>query len=196
MKIELQEPYATRYRVAYLRRDKDGRGRVDLVNTKTDRTTISYARYLVEVSINDFIPEGYEVDHINADCSDDRLENLQILSREDHIAKSARENEGRTYVTLLCPCCNKEFLREKRFVNSSKKNIFCSRKCNGKFNFINNKGFIGNKTISEDDLNTIRKLAVEGLTGYKIAKVIGLSANTVRKYMKEFTPIPEQASTL
>ena len=196
MKIELQEPYVTRYRMAYLRRDKDGRGRVDLVNTKTDRTTISYARYLVEVSINDFVPEGYEVDHINADCSDDRLENLQILSREDHIAKSARENEGRTYVSLVCPCCGKEFVREKRFVNPSSKNIFCTKKCNGKFNSANNKGFLGSKVIGEDILDTIRKLAVEGLTGYKIAKVVGLSANTVRKYMKEFTPIPEQASTL
>ena len=196
MKIELQEPYVTRYRMAYLRRDKYGRGRVDLVNTETDRTTISYARYLVEVSINDFIPEGYEVDHINADCSDDRLENLQILSREDHIAKSAREKEGRTYVSLICPCCSTEFVREKRFVNPSSKNIFCTRKCNGKFNSINNKGFVGSKVIGEDVLETIRKLAVEGLTGYKIAKVVGLSANTVRKYMKEFTPIPEQASTL
>lgn len=196
MRIELREPYAGRYRRAYLRRDKDGRGRVDLFNTKTDRTTISYARYLVEVSINDFIPEGYEVDHINADCSDDRLENLQVLSREEHIAKSARENEGRTYVTLICPCCNGEFVREKRFLNPSSKNIFCTRKCNGKFNFANNKDFVGNKSIREDVLGTIRKLAVEGLTGYKIAKVVGLSANTVRKYMKEFTPVPEQASTL
>ena len=196
MIIELQEPYASRYRRGYLRRSKDGRGRVDLVNTKTDRTTVSYARYLVEVDMGDFVPEGYEVDHINADCSDDRLENLQILSREDHIAKSALENEGRSYVNLSCPCCGKEFLREKRFVNPLSKNIFCSRKCNGKFNSKNNNGFLGSKVIADDVLDTIKKLTVEGLTGYRIAKMVGLSANTVRKYMKEFTPVPEQASTL
>ena len=91
MRIELKEPYTNLYRLAYLRRDSSGRGRVDLVNSKTDRTTISYAKFLVETTTGGFVPSGYDVDHINGDCSDDDLSNLQILDRKTHLAKSALE---------------------------------------------------------------------------------------------------------
>lgn len=111
MRIVLEEPYASRYRKGYLRRDSSGRGRVDLVNTSTDRTTVSYARYLVEVQMNAFIPAGYEVDHIDADCSNDDLSNLQVLTVEDHLKKSAKEREGRAYSGFICPYCGTFFIK-------------------------------------------------------------------------------------
>ena len=191
MRVELSEPYASLYRRAYLRRDSTGRGRVDLVNTNTDRTTIAYARYLLEVKIGDFIPKGYEVDHINSDCSDDRIENLQILSREDHLVKSALERGGRTVVTLNCPSCKFDFVVEQRMLTAKKKNIFCSRSCNGKYNF--SKSSL--RKIPDGKYEEIKKLASQGLSGYRIAKLTGVSGNTVLKYMKEFTPVSERAST-
>lgn len=182
MKIELQEPYSSNYRVGYLRYDKYGRGRVDLIRTKTDRTTISYARYLMEINIGQFIPDGFEVDHIDGDCSNDNLDNIQILSRADHIKKTAIENTGRAVVELICPCCGIKFEKEKRFIHPSKKNNFCSRRCNGKFSGHKSRNL--GIPISEEKISEIKRLAEDGLSGYRISKITGISANTVLKYMK------------
>ena len=192
MRIILEEPYASRYRKGYLRRDSFGRGRVDLVNTSTDRTTVAYARYLLEVKSGEFIPAGYEVDHIDADCSNDSLENLQILTKEEHLVKSAREREGRTYTSLTCPHCGVEFERESRSVGVSK-NIFCSRSCNAKYSIVNKIAKVGN-SIPEEKREEIKRLALEGLTGYRISKITGISGNTVMKYIREIAPVPERSS--
>ena len=192
MKIVLEEPYASRYRKGYLRRDSFGRGRVDLVNTSTDRTTVAYARYLLEISMGDFIPAGYEVDHIDTDCSNDDLSNLQILTVEEHLKKSAKEREGRTYTKFTCPQCGTIFQREARNISSKQKNVFCSNSCNAKYS-IGKTAKVGNP-ISEDKILEIRKLALEGLTGYRISKITGISGNTVMKYIRELAPVPERSS--
>ena len=49
MKIELQEPFKNKWKRAYLRVGNQGRQILDLVNTEQDRTTISYARYLLSL---------------------------------------------------------------------------------------------------------------------------------------------------
>lgn len=190
MRIELKEPYTSLYRLAYLRRDSSGRGRVDLINSKTDRTTISYAKFLVETTTGDFVPSGYDVDHINGDCSDDDLSNLQILDRKTHIAKSALERAGRTTASFSCPNCGLNFTKEKRVATSKKKNIFCSRSCNGKFNY-STSNLSNLSKISEEKILEIKSLNAAGLSGYRIAKITGISANTVNKYRKELAPIPE-----
>ena len=153
MRIILEEPYASRYRKEYLRRDSFGRGRVDLVNTSTDRTTVAYARYLLEVNSGEFIPAGYEVDHIDAGCSNDDLSNLQILTREDHLLKSAKEREGRSYTVLVCPHCGVEFERETRSLVYNTKNVFCSRSCNAKYSIVNKIAKVGNSIPEEKKLN-------------------------------------------
>lgn len=121
MRIVLEEPYASRYRKGYLRRDSSGRGRVDLVNTSTDRTTVAYARYLLEISMGDFIPAGYEVAHIDTDCSNDDLSNLQILTVEEHLKKSAKEREGRTYTEFTCPSAVRYFKEKQEMLVLSRK---------------------------------------------------------------------------
>lgn len=192
MRIALKEPYASRYRRGYLRRDSFGRGRVDLVNTSTDRTTVAYARYLLEVEMGDFIPAGYEVDHIDADCSNDNLANLQILTKEEHLLKSAKEREGRAYTAFNCPQCGTIFQRETRNVSSKQKNVFCSSSCNAKYS-IGKTSKVGNP-ISTEMIAEIKRLALEGLTGYRISKITGVSGDTARKYIKELAPVPERSS--
>ena len=49
---------------------------------------MSYARYLW-ISTYGKIPDGYEVDHINENRTDDRLENLQLLSSLENKMKYA-----------------------------------------------------------------------------------------------------------
>jgi len=135
MKIKLEKPFNLIWKYGYLRQSgKDGRRRVDLVNSDIDRTTISYARYLVCVERGELLPDGFEVDHIDTDCSNDSLDNLQVLSKDMHEEKTRKENTtGRTMLNLVCPNCGKDFEREKRFVkpNTVPK---CSRKCNAEYN--------------------------------------------------------------
>lgn len=136
MKLKLEEPFKSKWKKAYLRESKeDGRKRVDLVNSNTDRTTISYARYLVCVNLGYELGEGYEVDHIDADCTNDSLDNLQVLTCEEHREKCRLERTtGRTFSTLTCDFCGTEFERERGKCSDSKqyKSSFCSRSCMGK----------------------------------------------------------------
>lgn len=135
MKIELEEPFKSLWKSGYLRQSKtDNRRRVDLFNSNGDRTTISYAKYLVCISRGSMLPEGYEVDHRDKDCCNDALDNLQVLSVEKHKEKTAKENTtGRTMVKLVCPSCGKDFQREKRNIKPST-TPKCSRKCNAEYN--------------------------------------------------------------
>lgn len=135
MKIELEEPFKSLWRKGYLRQcKKTGRRRVDLKNSKIERTTISYARYLKCVELGYIISQEFEVDHVSRDCSDDSKGNLQILSIQDHLEKTKKElKTGRSILELICPYCGINFQREIRNIkpNSLPK---CSRRCNALYN--------------------------------------------------------------
>ena len=130
MKITLEEPFASVWKSGYLRKSKqDGRSRVDLFNSNADRTTISYARYLLSIKLGRFLAENEEADHINKDNTDDSLDNIQLLTVEEHRAKTGNERRGRAFVTLICPQCLQEFQKEARFIKPDTIPK-CSRRCN------------------------------------------------------------------
>ena len=137
MKIEISKYFSEQgYTAAYKIVDKNGRADVHLVKggkRDAERKCISYARYLW-ISENGEVPEGYEVDHINNDFTDDRLENLQILTKEENIRKSAKVRYN-PYVKLTCPICGKEFDYLRRNL-STHPNPCCSRSCGGKMSHI------------------------------------------------------------
>lgn len=100
-RIELREPYKSKWRSGYLRKSsRTDRMLVDLVNNHSDRTPTSFARYLMSVELGYEVPVGFEVDHIDQDPTNDNLSNLQVLSVEDHILKSSKEKQGRSYTEL------------------------------------------------------------------------------------------------
>ena len=121
MKIQLEGSFKNLWRSGYLRQAADGRRRLDLFNSNKDRTTIAYARYLWIINYGD-IPEGYEVDHIDDDCSNDSLDNLQLLSRSVNCNKS---RAPATLINKICPICDKEFTVRKGL----DKTRCCSRSC-------------------------------------------------------------------
>ena len=135
MKIELKPPFSEIWSKAYLREEKStGRRRIDLINNSNDRTTISYARYLICIELGYILSEKFEVDHIDSNCNNDDIDNLQVLSVEEHRLKTSNENNtGRQISTLICPNCNKLFQKETR-LTKNKINNFCSRSCNAKYN--------------------------------------------------------------
>lgn len=73
-------------------RGKDGRARV--VHWYGDRTSSeSYPRYLWRQHHGE-IPEGMDVDHVNGDRTDDRIENFQLLPHSANASKAYLDNPG------------------------------------------------------------------------------------------------------
>lgn len=115
---------------------RDGRKHVIILFTNGTRDTVSYPKFLMEQHLGRKLEDWETVDHINDDFTDDRLENLQILSRADNVKKSAK---GEETITFICPVCNKEATKLARNVRHNQGTYrrlgpFCSRSCAGKHN--------------------------------------------------------------
>lgn len=89
---------------------ENGRRFVILTRGKYIRKTTSYARYLMEKHLKRLLTDLEEVDHINNDYRDDRLENLQVISKLANIRKSPRRKKthciyGHLKVNGICLVC-------------------------------------------------------------------------------------------
>lgn len=78
-----------------------------------------------------------QVDHINENKSDDRLENLQVLTRKQNNSKHVKST-GKTakWRYLLCPVCGSCFSRRSHRIDGKIKQgkvPCCSRQCGGKY---------------------------------------------------------------
>lgn len=127
MKIELKEPFRSKWKYGYLVENKEPRRNVILYNSDKDRTTVSYARYLMSCELGRFLDATEHVDHVNGDRMDDRIENYQILSPKENHNKSLRT--GETLHDFVCPVCSKQFQLTSR--QSHRLAPTCSRKCGG-----------------------------------------------------------------
>jgi len=111
------------------------------------RQTMTVARYKMCLKEKRLLKTKEEVDHINDNGLDDRIENLQILSKKENQEKDNKRRNSQ-YVKLQCPICNKIFIREKRQTSTVKKTntaTTCSRECGAK-----NKGKIKQSIIIEE----------------------------------------------
>jgi len=119
---------------------KDGRKHVVIIHDDGSRQTKSYPRLLMEQHLGrELLPEE-TVDHINNDFTDDRIENLQLLTLEEN-AKKAMEGRYAKLYSFTCPSCGKEAEKLLRHVKGNlkkgRRGPYCSRKCAGKDNYVN-----------------------------------------------------------
>jgi hypothetical protein len=112
---------------------KDGRKHVIHIYNDKSRETQSYPRYLMEKYLGRKLLAEETVDHINEDYTDDRPENLQLLSREENARKSIAPAQ---IVLLTCKNCGKIFGR-RRALEEYNRTVriqdgpFCSHTCVG-----------------------------------------------------------------
>ena len=96
------------------------------------RRTQSYPRYLMEQHLGRELESWEQVDHINDDPTDNRIENFQLLTASENIKKSSK---GVSYTELICDNCDESFLTETKRYTYAKRNgrvmFYCSRSCSG-----------------------------------------------------------------
>lgn len=120
-KIKLEGPYATKYKSGYLNTNTEGRKTLALYNNPKDRSSVSYARYLMSVKLGRFLTADEQVDHIDKNKANDSLDNLRVISQKENILYSAE----RSILKKICCMCCKEFFVEARFARQQT----CSRQC-------------------------------------------------------------------
>lgn len=120
----------------YTRKDK--RQVIVIVHDSGKKQTKSYPRHLMEIHLGRELLPKEHIDHINNDPSDNRIENLQILSQKENNKKQSLLKPRQTY-KFICPCCGKESEKNLNYVLGNKKKNrtgpFCSRQCAGKFTY-------------------------------------------------------------
>lgn len=113
----------------YPDRSQPGRLIMTLVSP-TRRTTTPYPRYLMALKLGRLLTALEHVDHINDDRSDNRIENLQILTP----AENHRKGKEKPPIQVICPNCNLTFLRKRRNLREARGAVIrvptcCSRSC-------------------------------------------------------------------
>jgi hypothetical protein len=102
------------------------------------RRTQSYARFLMEQHLGRELGRDEHVDHINEDCTDDRIENLQVLSPGDNSRKHVvAAGKSKRMKSFNCPVCGSGFSIPRRRwldnqVRQGKAGPYCSKSCAAK----------------------------------------------------------------
>lgn len=127
MKEEVSDYYKQKgYERLYVVTNPEPRRVAILYKSDRTSTTMSYAKYLyTSTYCEDIDGSVYHIDHINGDKMDDRIENLQRISRTYNERKDAMVAEK---VLATCPVCGSKFFFDKRNL-PFQPNPCCSRKC-------------------------------------------------------------------
>lgn len=179
MKIDISDYYKEQgYDRVYVATNKEPRRVATLYGPNMKTASMSYAKYLYTSHYHSDVPQGYEVDHINSDKMDDRVKNLQIVTskynrQKDHLSKEM--------VVKICPVCGSEFLLNKRD-EKFKPNPTCSRKCGN----IKKSQTLTNRTKIDITKEQLEDLLKQNLSRKEAANILGVSQNTLRRYLKTF----------
>ena len=188
MIIQLQEPFASKWSKGYLVINNQNRRNVILFNNDVDRTTISYARYLMGVKLGYFVPDHLEVDHKDDDKTNDDIDNLQLLTGEENRLKEQYNyimNKQVRYGYHCAFCGNPFILIEaevKKRLDTGGELAFCNRSCAAKMQHLQGNGGL-QKTTSPEIIQQIKLLREQGLSSYKIADRLNISKSTACRYM-------------
>lgn len=115
---------------------KDGRQHIIIVHDDGSKQTKSYPRYLYEQYTGIELSQHEHIDHINNDFTDNRIENLQVLTQiENNKKEYNRPHRQRKLYTFNCPVCNRVSSKRLSQVvsnkNKGKSGPYCSRHCAG-----------------------------------------------------------------
>lgn len=186
MKITLEYPYSADWKLGYLQTNGEGRKTVILFNSSQDRSSTAYARYVMAVKLGRYLTSDEEVDHIDCNKFNDSLDNLQLLTKEEHREKTTAERSV-TPLKFVCECCGKDFERVKNRATSKTK--YCSVDCRNNHSKIANpyqhySDIPPTANVLTSKLDEIKNLVAEGKNDIAIGKIFGVSRMTVYNFRK------------
>ncbi len=149
---------------------------------KVNRKSKREHRHLMEKFLGRKLDFNETIHHKNGNKRDNRIKNLEIVSRSDH---SKKYNKRAEMIEFKCQVCGeKKKIRKKFYAWRKKKGqkyFYCSRKC-----------FSGDlkKRIYPKFRKDIDKLILEelkkGNSGYKIAKKYNFNRATVYNHINKY----------
>ncbi len=155
------------------------------VEGKRNRLGMNYARYLMSVHLGRILDDTEQADHINNIKTDDRIENLQILTKVknqqkyyDHYRKHIQER-----IRLRCDNCYHFYYRLQWQITKDG-NHFCSASCRSKYAVKNGLNGL-KKPINIRVRNRIIELLNKGLSYREISKICDVSKPMVAKVAKD-----------
>jgi hypothetical protein len=129
---------------------KDGRSHICLT-LNGSRKTVSYPRFLVETHLGRKLLDSEEVNHLNGNVGDDRLDNFEIIDGTIH-----RKLHNTKYFDKLAICkqCNINFtltadIQRSRIQNATESGPFCSRECAGRWSTTGENKRLGRKQLAK-----------------------------------------------
>ena len=117
---------------------KDGRMRVYL---KDYQRVISYPKYIMEKYLGRNLKNNEQVHHKDGNPLNNDIDNLEVLTFEEHLNVHADENRKYYDKIMVCPWCENEFIWTAKFNRNVKRDKyknrsckpFCSKSCAGKY---------------------------------------------------------------
>lgn len=112
-----------------------------MVYIKSTKQVISYPRYIMAKELGRELLPTEEVHHIDGNPLNNDVNNLQVLTKEEHYMLHAEENRKWHDKIMICPICGEEFLwtgkQQKKFYDNAHRRKYdislavpcCSRKC-------------------------------------------------------------------
>lgn len=175
-------PWSALYDRYYISVGKNGRKFIDLRNKYGDRTSTSYARYLMAIKLGYYVPVEFDVDHINNDPSDDRIENLQLLTREENRNKYLKYRLDSMSGTI--DLINK-YAEEGHYSTKIARILNIDRSTVKKYSALplaNGAKEANPKLLSKDTKDRINEFAAQGKSCHQISKLLSISDGVVKKY--------------
>ena len=149
---------------------------------KVNGRVMNTHREIMERRIGRRLKYNEVVHHKNGDTSDNRIENLEMMSRSEH---SKVHRVAPTLKIMICSVCGCEYqmrlsIHKYRWKQGTRK-FTCSKRCLGKMN----SKYFPSKQHEEEHRRNVQTGMKKGWSGYRISKVYKMNKQTVYNHLKK-----------